>query len=466
MKKSILLTGMLVASSIFASGVSKADNTSALRTAMTSGKVSGQVRYYYMYEDNTAGLEDYFGSSLGGKLKYETGSLYGFNLGAAFYTTHFLSDNVSSTHTEPTANNKGSRYVVGLLDATNPDNNGITDIGELYLNYKISKTNVTLGRMKLKTPFINPEDGRMIPTLEQGLWVKSKDVENVVLQAGYINAFWNRSTPGWRSVEDSLGFGYAQGKATVGGAAKYKGNTTSDGVYVASVVYKGVPNTKIQVWDYYLENIMNVAYLQADYKKKFGDFKLVVAGQYIAEQEVGEGGNSDDTHPEYSYISKDEKSKTYGAKIGFGYASTMLTLAATKVTSQGRFLFPREWGKEPLFTFQKRERTDGSGDATATLLTLHQDFKVIGLNGLSMLAGIGKYNRVDVKESALNKYGVPSFVQGNIDVRYKFSGALKGLNVEYILARKQAIGDTYDNANFVFRKNDMSIHNLIMNYNF
>lgn len=472
MKKTILLVSIIAASSILAASdvksVSKADNESALQNAIQNGKASGQIRYYYMNEDNAVGLEEYFGSALGGKLKYETASFAGFKAGVAFYTTHFLNDNVSSTHVEPAAGNKGSRYVAGLVDTTNQDNKGITDIGELYLDYKISKTNITLGRMKLKTPFINPEDGRMIPTLEQGLWVKSKDISNIALQGGYINAFWSRSTPSWKSVEDSLGNGYARGKAPLASGlnAAYFGNTSSNGVYVASAAYSGITNTKIQIWDYYLENIMNVAYLQADYKKKLGDIKMVVAGQYIGEQEVGDGGNSDDTHPEYSYMLKNEKSQTYGAKVGVGYASSMLTLAVTKVTSQGRFLFPREWGKEPLFTFQKRERTDGSGDATATLLTLHQDFGMFGLKGFSMLAGIGKYNRVDAKDWVLNKYGLPSYVQGNLDFGYKFSGSLKGLNAEYIFVRKYAIGNRYDNANFIFRKNDMNIHNFILNYTF
>lgn len=467
MKTKLILLSLLAATYVLsANDVVKTESTSALANAMQNGKVSGQVRYYYMYEDEGRDYRDYFGSVIGGHLKYETGAISGFNLGVAFYTSHFLSTNYSTTSTEPQAGGKNSRYVAGLMDASDPSVNSITGLGELYLNYKYSKTNVRVGRMKLKTPFINPEDGRMIPTLEQGAWIKSADLKNFILQAGYINAFWNRSTSQWKSVEESLGYGYPQGKAPNAVNSAYGGNTNSDGVYVASAVYTGVKGLKLQAWDYYLDNIMNVGYLQADYKQEIEKYKFIVAGQYINEREVGDGGNSDSSHPEYSFIDENEKSQVFGGKVGVGYSGTMLTLAATKVTSQGRFLFPREWGKEPLFTFQKRERTDGSGDATATLLTIGQDFKVIGIDGLKILAGIGKYNRVDAKNWALNKYGVPSYIQGNIDVNYKFSGELKGLNVEYIFARKVATGDTYDNANFIFRKNDLNVHNLIMNYNF
>ena len=457
---------MATSSILSANIVAKTASKSTLANAMQNGKVSGQIRYYYMDEDEGQDYQDYFGSALGGHLKYETGTISGFNLGVAFYVSQFLSTNYSTTSIEPKAHNKNSRYVAGLMDASDPSVTNITGVGELYLNYKHSKTNVRVGRMKLKTPFINPEDGRMIPTLEQGAWIKSADVNGFVLQAGYVNAFWNRSTSQWKSAEDSLGYGYAQGKARNKKPSAYKGHTATNGVYVASVAYTGIQGLKVQTWDYYLQNIMNVGYLQANYKHKIGKYKFIVAGQYINEVEVGDGGNGDATHPEYSYRAKNEKSEVYGAKVGAGYSGTMLTLATTKVTSEGRFLFPREWGKEPLFTFQKRERTDGSGDATATLLTLGQDFGVFGINGLKILAGIGKYNRVDAKDSALNKYGVPSYIQGNVDVHYKFSGELKGLNVEYLFARKYAIGNTYSNANFIFRKNDLNVHNFIVNYNF
>ena len=203
---------------------------------------------------------------------------------------------------------------------------------------------------------------------------------------------------------------------------------------------------------------------------------LLAGLQYIGEQEVGDGGNSADNvanptaaDQAQSYMLKDEKSNTYGGKIGLGYAGTIVSLAATKTTSRGRFLFPREWGKEPLFTFQKRERSDGNGDASAWLIKVNQDFKTVGLNGLSMIAGYGRYHRVDAKNFVLNKYGVPSYAQLNLDFFYKFSGALKGLKAEYLFARKYAIANTYytsTNTNFVFRKNDLNVHNFILNYSF
>lgn len=458
MKKNFLLLSIVTASSLFAG--------SDLSSAFQEGKVSGQIRYYYMDEDNKGNLKDYYGSALGGYLKYETGSLEGFKAGAAIYAATYLSDNVTSTNIESTAK-KGSRYVVGLMDAADPDKNQLMNLGEAYISYQKSKTKATVGRMKLNTPFINTEDGRMIPTLEQGIWVTSKDIQNYELQAGYINAFWNRSTSDWKSVQDSFGYGYPQGIAPNGKPSNYgSGNTNTNGVYVASAAYTGIADTKLEVWDYYIQNVFNLGYLEGNYNKKIGNFTVLAGVQYINEKEVGNGGNDDRTK---AYMDHGEKSETYGAKVGVGYDDTLLTLASTVTTDKGRFLFPREWGKEPLFTFQKRERSDGSGGSDAWLITLDQDFKGMGLEGLNLKVGYGRYHKPDAKNVVLNKYGLPSYAQTNIDLFYTFKGPLKGLVAEYLFTRKSAIGNTYEtpiSSTYVFGKNDMNTQNLILNYNF
>jgi hypothetical protein len=484
MKKSFLLLSIAAASSIFAA--------SDVASAFKEGKVSGQIRYYFMDEDNRNDTRDYFGSALGGKLKYETASLNGLKAGAAFYYSSFLNDNISLSSTQSgtgatSAQWKNSRYVGGLVDSTDLNNRDVTLLGEAYLEYQISKTKATIGRMKLNTPLINPEDGRMIPTLEQGAWLDTKDIKNLSVNLGFLNAFAVRNTPEWKSVGNSLGqTGYDMGSTPLPGATAVpytysNGNTSSGGVYIASLTYTGVPDTKLEAWDYYVQNILNVGYLEGNYNKKLGDFMALAGAQYMAEQEVGNGGNDADNATygtqalanaaaAKSLMRKGERSESYGAKIGFGYKDSLLTLAATKITNRGRFIFPREWGKEPFFTFQKRERTEGSGGATAWLATYDQDFKSIGLDGLSTTIGYGKYYKPDVKNAILNKYGMPSYAQLNIDVFYKFKGALKGLELEYLFARKYATGETYETGvapfNYTFKKVDMAIHNLILNYNF
>lgn len=445
------------------------------------GKVSGQIRAFMMTEDYQEPLHDYEALALGGKLLYTTPKINHFEATIGAYTTHFIIDNISSQNTEPLASNKNSRYVVGLVDSTDYDRSHLSNIGEAYVRYSRDKNSITAGRMKLDTPFVNPQDGRMIPTFEQGIWGVASLGEMWSLQAGYINAFWNRNTPKWKSVEDSLGYGYEMGNSAIKGAAvagNYYGNTTTNGLYIANIRYETNNKLRLDLWDYYLENIFNLGYAEALYSHPLGEAELSYGLQYIHQRQSGDGGNSEDNVAgasnalkAKSYMQEGEKSTTYGLKSSLKYQQSKFTLAYNQTTDEGRFLFPREWGKEPLYTFQKRERSDGSGNCHAWLAILEHNFAQQGINGLDMAVGYGEYVKTDAKEWVYNKYGLPSYAQWNIDIFYRFTGALKGLKAEYLVARKVARGETYQVAgtseyNFIFRKNGLTQQNFILNYDF
>ena len=85
---------------------------------------------------------------------------------------------------------------------------------------------------------------------------------------------------------------------------------------------------------------------------------------------------------------------------------------------------------------------------------------------LTTSAAFGHYNLPDVTNFALNKYGLPSYNQLNIDARYKFGGFLKGLETQLLFVYKDKTGNSYDNDKYVINKVDMSLWNLVFNYQF
>jgi hypothetical protein len=424
-----------------------------------------------MIEDHQDPLRDYEAAAMGGKLLYQTPQWNNLRGGIGFYTTHFIRDDISSMNREPRASNKNSRYVVGLVDTTDYDASSVSGLGEAYLRYSEGKNVLTLGRMKLDTPFVNPQDGRMIPTLVQGIWGKASPTEGWSAQGGYLNAFWNRSTPEWKKAESSLGYGYEMGMSSVAGSVpgNYYNHTDTQGLFVGSLRYEDAPTFRVELWHYYLENIFNLSYTEAHYHHHLDSAELSYGFQYFYQQQSGEGGNSENNAK--SYMQEGEKSSGYGLKAALKYDHSKVTLAYNQTTDEGRFLFPREWGKEPFFTFQKRERSEGSGNSHAWLATWEYRFSHVGLNALEMMAGYGEYVKTDPKAWRYNKYGLPSYAQWNINLFYRFGGALKGLRGEYLMARKVARGETYQipgssEYNFIFRKNGMTIHNFILTYDF
>ncbi|HNP55242.1 MAG TPA: hypothetical protein PKK69_11495, partial [Ferruginibacter sp.] len=103
------------------------------------------------------------------------------------------------------------------------------------------------------------------------------------------------------------------------------------------------------------------------------------------------------------------------------------------------------------------------GDATAFVIKLS---KKLPQQRLNIQSAYGYYQLPDVKNTALNKYGLPSYAQFLLDLRYRFAGAWKGFDLEALYVHKFNTGDTYGNLKYVFNKVNMSQYNLILNFHF
>ncbi len=124
---------------------------------------------------------------------------------------------------------------------------------------------------------------------------------------------------------------------------------------------------------------------------------------------------------------------------------------------------PREWGRDPFFTFLPRERNEGFGDVHAFMGKVNYHFPKARIK-TSLAAGY--YHLPDVKNYRLNKYGLPSYTQVNADIRYSFNKLLKGLEAQVLVAGKFNQGETYNNKNYVFNKVNMAQYNFVLNYHF
>lgn len=92
--------------------------------------------------------------------------------------------------------------------------------------------------------------------------------------------------------------------------------------------------------------------------------------------------------------------------------------------------------------------------------------KQFGESGFQLYTGIGYYQLPDVLNTRLNKYGMPSFTQLNIELQYNFNGLLKGTQVQLLYVYKGQEGDSHNNDKYVINKVNASLFNLILNYRF
>ena len=445
--------------SIWSSKNAKEHQDNSILNAFKNGTFHGHFRYFFMATDNEKNLTDYYANAAGGGLRFETSPYHGFQFAVSgFYIFNIASSDLTMADS---ASGQLNRYELGLFDIEDPANKKDLDrLEELYLKYNFGKSKISIGKQLINTPFVNLQDGRMRPTGVEGIYTEVNELKNTKIEGGVLYAISPRSTTKWYYIEESIGV-YSSGINEAGQKSNYAGNLESKFVALGAVHHQFGKHVKLQVWDTYVDRIFNTSFQQVDVSMPVNETGNIVAGvQAIQQFAVADGGNAD---PAKAYIRKGSKAYTFGAKLGYTDKKSEYSIQYNRITSHGRYLMPREWGREPFFTFMSRERNEGLGDVHAFVGKVSRRFTTINLK--STLAA-GYFKTPDVKNVALNKYGLPSYYQINGDVRYQFGGLLHGLEAQALLVAKIRDGQAYSNARYIINKNNMLLYNVVLNYHF
>lgn len=434
-------------------------DSSTLWSAFHHGTFHGHFRNFLMATDNAPGLSDYFAEALGGGIKFETGSFHNFKFGmSGFVVFNIHSSNLSLTDH---LSNQSNRYEIGLFDLENPHNkNDIDRLEELYIKYSFRNGQLVAGRQLINSTFINLQDGRMRPTEVQGLTLDWMPAPKTLLQFAVLDEISPRSTVRWFRVGRSIGI-YAQGVNAEGVKNEYEHNIKSEYVAFASITQSIGNRLKIQVLDQYVDRLYNSGFVQADltlFKDSLN--RLSLGGQAVRQDVMDDHAYFD---PERRYLPENGKSWIFGGRVVYGFRTHELSLNYTRITAQGQYIMPREWGRDPFFTFLSRERNEGLADVHAMVVKYKFSPKK---HKLKTTLAYGHYQLPDVKDFEKNKYGLPSYFQLMADVRYEFEGPFKGFDAQILYVYKGNLGETYDNYKFVINKVNMSQYNFVINYHF
>lgn len=438
---------------------STTQDTTNLFHALRHGSFHGHFRSFGMATDNAPRLMDSWAWAAGGGVRYESRAFHRFSVGVGgFFIFNLASSDLTKKDSLTAAQN---RYELALFDLENPANRDDIDrLEEFFLRYRTRNGSLTFGKQVLTTPFINPQDGRMRPTGEEGLWVETRAGKHLKIEGGWLYRMSPRGTVRWYSVAQSIGI-LAQGVQPNGKKSDYAGHLKSAGIGIVGATWTKTPGLKIQIWNQWVDNIFNTALAQADYECLVGsDRKMFAGAQLVRQDALSNGGNSD---PQQAYIQPSEGCTTASGQIGIRRKNYSFSVGYTQIGGGGRFLMPREWGREPFYTFMARERTEGLGSTRA----------IVGRLGYSNLSkrfraelAFGHFAAPDVKNTVLNKYGLPAFNQLNLEVRYAFSGALQGADAHLLCVWKSGTGATYDELRYVVNRVNLANYNFVLNYHF
>jgi hypothetical protein len=433
---------------------SVAEDTTSLLFAFKHGKVHGNLRYFLMATENQGHLTDTYASAAGGGLFYETGSFKGFQMGVGGYFIYNIGSSDMSKVDPYTQTS--SRYETSLFDLEDLTNkNDLDRLEELYLKYNFKKSHLTAGKQLINTPFINLQDGRMRPTEVGGLYGELFPGKKNKLEGGYLYEISPRGTVDWYGIGESIGI-YPNGVNINGSKGNYKEHIESKGIYLLGYTHQLPRGQSLKLWNVYVDNVFNTSMLQWDMKQG-----AWVAGiQYTQQQAINEGGNED---PSKTYFSPDQIARVLSTQVGYGQENWKTSLSYTRITAEGRYLMPREWGRDPFYTFMPRERNEGFGDVNAYVGKVNYAFPKAPLKAS---LSYGYFQLPDVKNYALNKYGMPSYTQLNLDLSYEFVNFLEGLEIQALYVHKANQGETYQNEKYIINKVNMSNYNLIFNFHF
>ncbi|MFA5234354.1 MAG: OprD family outer membrane porin [Sulfurimonas sp.] len=394
MKRYIALSAVAV-SFVATASLNAADDLNGM---FSEGKTGGQVRMFYIDREyqGSAGNQTHRGATaIGGHLKYETAELNGVSLGAAFYTTH----EVDSRKTiDPTLFGK--------------DDEGYSILGEAYLQYKYKNTTFKGGRQKLVTPMLGDDDARMIPNLFEAYVLTNRDITNTTLTLGHVTKFaqgtfgrvYNAAADAPNALLSATsGYSFVDSKNHVGSftnVGTYAFDEKTDGITMASATYTGIQNLKLELWDYYAHDIMNIIYGEANYSWKclVTDALKPYAGvQIIKEDSVGDefGGKIDSTYAAAKFGFKIES-----FDLSFAYSKTGENSAAELADGGIANAIVSLWGGMPAYTQGMVTRHMFLAGVEAAKVAASYNFKDMGAN----LTTVAYYTEFDM--DANSGYGL------------------------------------------------------------
>jgi hypothetical protein len=203
-----------------------------LESALSNAKVSVDLRTFYFDRNfDKPGMANATALTAGGIAKVETGSFHGVQIGLAYYGNYLvgLTERAKASGTS-------------LLESgTNDD---LSFLGEAYAKFSFDQSSIQIGQQRLATPLANDRDLRLLPTTYRAVVVRSKEVPDTHLEAGWITG-----SSKFGSTEN----GFADSSAlwgTDGIAYAYVENSTINNLKLRGQYAKALDTTGIKIRDY------------------------------------------------------------------------------------------------------------------------------------------------------------------------------------------------------------------------
>lgn len=401
-----------------------------LEEAFKNGKVSGDLRFVYTAgshssaDTQTAPVNNVNVGSIAAELRYVTDSFQGFKLGFGFQAAHDLdwhkSDNAAGAYQPNTEDDERNSVSTTLLS-------------EAYIQYNFLKSNIAIGRQKIKTPLIMTSSAFALEDSFDAAILTFNEIPQTMIKLMYIQDWQMRYGDDARNTATQQDMHLEKGIYSVFFKNTSIKGLTLDGQYMTTNEDKRFYDAPVFVgtggYDQY--------YLQAEYKLPISH-PLSLAMTYA--------GADYDTRvfatPAPGSEAGGDEARLYGFKVATEISGIKLNAAYTTMDDEANF--PGTLGHVPDTIAYTDMLTNNAIFAGVDAYSIEAIYG-FGIPGFS--AGL-KYAHYDQSDegilnsgsSAATRMNLDGADEINIDLKYAFTGALKGFHT-----RLWAGYGTYDN---------------------
>ncbi|NWF67094.1 MAG: outer membrane porin, OprD family [Campylobacterales bacterium] len=190
------------------------------------------------------------------------------------------------------------------------------------MKYIAKYIDIRIGRIKIDTPLIGADDGRAIPNLYEGVYLKSSYLENLSIES----LFLNKMSGFWSQIHSQIEMGRF---ISMGKAAGYEGIADNSKVFALGVTYTK-DNLSAKIWNYYSNELLNAYIVEGSITNNLFNSTLTTTLQYVSQEQIGDTKtylNSLNRTLDYSY---------FGAKLELNYENLTTVLAMTNMDYQNK----------------------------------------------------------------------------------------------------------------------------------
>ena len=414
--------------------------TKCFKDFFANGSSHGHFRNYFMTTEQYSSSNDHYANATGGAIAYRTAELLGFQLGVkGIFTFNTASSDLTI--------NEGKIWERQLFDVNRPEEKLDLDrLEELFIKYQNKKVQLVIGRFDFDSPLLNPSDGRMKPYVYSGVGLGVELHKTFRINSRYINSLSPRSTTHFYGIGDNVGL-FENGVNSEGENVDYSHQVKSDFIWVNSLYFKLKKGWGLAYHNNFLDGININQYVDLSIEGVKWNYGVQFLNQ----------GRLLNPH---NVIYYDNQVQSNVVSIQFERILNDCDLAINYSTVfGGRFLFPREFGREEFYGSISRLRIEGKNNVH--VFGMRQALKLEKKKWKDLEFKVEEALMLVSEDQSDNKYQESDLAQVNVELDYHFHKHLKGLVMKLLLVNQVQMNESGNQ-----RVEGMSQVNLITNINF